>query len=158
MAAGTRQTNTMDEILRKQLSMFADLKLADDADFDWIAKQEAGIIEKLRGPQDRARAMMEAQATTAVTPPSHLVPSREPAGPVGGAPMGGQPATAPAGDPNMDLIMQALASQGGGMPPGAPPGSVPGAMPPGRGPAMSSPQPSPDELRRVMSQGQGIQQ
>lgn len=151
MAAGTRQTNTMDEILRKQLSMFADLKLADDADFDWIAKQEAGIIEKLRGPQDRAKAMMEAQATTAVTP--------QMGGPVGGMPMGGQPATAPAGDPNMDLIMQALASQGGGqMPPGAPPGAVPGAMPPGRGPAMSSPQPSPDELRRVMSQGQGIQQ
>jgi len=56
MAAGTRQTNTMDEILRKQLAAYSEMKLADDADFDWIAKQEAGIIEKLRGPQDRARA------------------------------------------------------------------------------------------------------
>lgn len=144
MAAGTRQTNTMDEILRKQLAAYSDMKLADDADFDWIAKQEASIIEKLRGPQDRARAMMEAQGSTAVTPQM-------------GGPMGGQPATAPAQDPNMDLIMQALAQQGGqgGMPPT--PGAVPGAMPPGRGPTQSAPMPNPDELRRVMGQGQGMQ-
>lgn len=144
MAAGTRQTNTMDEILRKQLAAYSEMKLADDADFDWIAKQEAGIIEKLRGPQDRAKAMMEAQGSTAVTPQM-------------GGPMGGQPATAPAQDPNMDLIMQALAQQGGGggMPPT--PGAVPGAMPPGRGPTQSAPMPNPDELRRVMGQGQGMQ-
>jgi hypothetical protein len=141
MAAGTRQTNTMDEILRKQLAAFSDLKLADDADFDWIAEQEAKIIEKLRGPQDKARAIMEAQQTTAVTPQM-------------GGPMGGQPATAPAGDPNMDLIMQAMQQQGG-MPPS--PGAVPGAMPPGRGPTQSAPMPNPDELRRVMGQGQGMQ-
>lgn len=145
MAAGTRQTNTMDEILRKQLAAFSDLKLADDADFDWIAEQEAKIIEKLRGPQDKARAIMEAQGSTAVTPQM-------------GGPMGGQPSTAPAGDPNMAAIMQAMQQQGGGMPPQMPPtpGAVPGAMPPGRGPTQSAPMPSPDELRRVMGQGQGI--
>ena len=141
MASGTRQTNTMDEILRKQLSMFADLKLADDADFDWIAQQEAGIIEKLRGPQDRAKAMIEAQGATAMTPQM-------------GGPMGGQPATAPPPDPNMQLIMQAMQQQGQQMPPT--PGAVPGAMPPGRGPTQSAPMPNPDELRRVMGQGQGM--
>jgi hypothetical protein len=140
MASGTRQTNTMDEILRKQLAMYADLKLADDADFDWIAQQEAGIIEKLRGPQDRAKAMIEAQGSTAMTPQM-------------GGPMGGQPATAPAPDPNMQLIMQAMQQQGQ-MPPT--PGAVPGAMPPGRGPTQSAPMPNPDELRRVMGQGQGM--
>lgn len=143
MASGTRQTNTMDEILRKQLAMYADLKLADDADFDWIAQQEAGIIEKLRGPQDRAKAIMEQQGATAMTPQM-------------GGPMGGQPATAPQPDPNMQLIMQAMQQQGGGqMPPT--PGAVPGAMPPGRGPTQSAPMPNPDELRRVMGQGQGMQ-
>jgi len=140
MASGTRQTNTMDEILRKQLAMYADLKLADDADFDWIAQQEAGIIEKLRGPQDRAKAMIEAQGSTAMTPQM-------------GGPMGGQPATAPPPDPNMQLIMQAMQQQGQ-MPPT--PGAVPGAMPPGRGPTQSAPMPNPDELRRVMGQGQGM--
>lgn len=148
MAAGTRQTNTMDEILRKQLAAFSDLKLADDADFDWIAEQEAKIIEKLRGPQDKARAIMEAQGTTAVTP--------QMGGPVGGgmAGMAPAPAAAPAGDPNMAMIMQAMQGAQGGMPPT--PGAVPGAMPPGRGPTQSAPMPSPDELRRVMGQGQGI--
>lgn len=149
MAAGTRQSNTMDEILRKQLSMFADLKLADDADFDWIAEQEAKIIERLRGPQDRANAIMAQQQSTAVTPQ------------MGGAMGQTQPQTAPGMDPNAAMILQAIAAQqGGGVPagPGAPPGTVPGAMPPGRGPTPSAPMPSPDELRRVMGQGQGIQQ
>lgn len=142
MAVGTRQSNTMDEILRKQLSMFADLKLADDADFDWIAEQESKIIERLRGPQDRANAIMQQEQTTQVSPQM-------------GGPVGSQPQTAPQQSPNAALIMQALQQAGGGMPP--PPGTVPGAMPPGRGPAMSPPMPSPDELRRVMSQGQGMQ-
>lgn len=140
MAVGTRQSNTMDEILRKQLSMFADLKLADDADFDWIAEQESKIIERLRGPQDRANAAMQAAQTTQVTPQM-------------GGPVGSQPQTMPQQSPNAQLIMQALQAQGA-----MPPGAVPGATPPGRGPAMSPPMPSPDELRRVMSQGQGIQQ
>jgi hypothetical protein len=145
MAAGTRQSNTMDEILRKQLSMFADLKLADDADFDWIAEQEAKIIERLRGPQDRANAMMQAQGSTAVTP--------QMGGPIGGA----APQAAPAQDPNVAMLMQAIAAQqGGGMPVPNAAGAVPGAMPPGRGPTPTAPMPNPDELRRVMDQGQGI--
>lgn len=147
MAAGTRQSNTMEEVLRKQLAMFADMKLADDADFDWIAKQEASIIERLRGPQDRANAIMAQQQTTAVTPQM-------------GGPIGASPQTMPAPPPGAEMIMQALAAQGGapggGMP--LPPGSAPGVMPPGRGPAMSPPMPPADELRRIMNQGQGIQQ
>ncbi len=148
MAAGTRQSNTMDEILRKQLSMFADLKLADDADFDWIAEQEAKIIERLRGPQDRANAIMQQEQTTAVTP--------QMGGPISG--MGGPaPQTAPGQDPNVAMLLQAIAAnQGGGMPVPNAPGAVPGAMPPGRGPTPSAPMPNPDEMRRVMSQGQGL--
>lgn len=152
MAVGTRQSNTMEEILRKQLGMYADMKLADDADFDWIAKQEAGVIEKLRGPQDRANAAMAQSQSTAVTPQ------------MGGPMPSMEPQTAPGQDPNIAAIMQAIAAQGGGQPAGPmpgggmPPGAVPGAMPPGRGPAMSPPGVSPDELRRVMQQGQGIQQ
>ena len=146
MAVGTRQSNTQEEVLRKMLPMFSDMKLADDADFDWIAEQEAKIIERLRGPQDRARAIMEQQQATAVTPQ------------MGGPMPSTEPATAPTQDPNTAMLLQAIAAaQGGGAPAGpAVPGAVPGAMPPGRGPAMSPPMPNPDEMRRVMSQGQGM--
>lgn len=147
MAAGTRQTNTMEEILRKQLGAFADLKLADDADFDFITDLETRVLGKLRGPIDQ----MQQQGLTAA--PAQL------AGGMGGpppqaAPMGPPPGAGATGDPNLDAIMQALAAQGGGQQLPPVPGAVPGATPPGRGPAMSPAMPNPDELRRILDQGQ----
>ena len=148
MAAGTRQTNTMEELLRKQLGAFADLKLADDADFDFITDLETRVLGKLREPIDQ----MAQQGLTAAPP--------QLAGGMGGpppeaAPMGPPPGMGGAGDPNLDAIMQALMGQGGG---GQPlpnvPGAVPGATPPGRGPAMAPAGPNPDELRRILNQGQ----
>lgn len=64
MAAGTRQTNTMQEQLRKLLGSFADLKLSDDADFNYINKLETAVIAKLREPIDNAAQ----QGLTAVPP------------------------------------------------------------------------------------------
>lgn len=145
MASGTRQSNTMEEILRKQLSMYADLKLADDADFDWIATQEAQVIQKLRGPQDQ----MQTQGITGAAPSAPvpgMPPGMAPPMPEPGAMGGGTPVGVPSaagGDPTLDMMLQAMAAKSGG-----------GATPPGRGPGMSSPQPNPDELRRVLSQGQ----
>lgn len=64
MAAGTRQSNTMQEQLRKLLGSFADLKLSEDADFDYIGKLETAVLAKLREPIDRVAQ----QGLTAVQP------------------------------------------------------------------------------------------
>ncbi len=146
MAAGTRQTNTMEELLRKMLGQFAELKLAEDADFDFITDLETRALGKLREPIDRI-----AQQGLTAAPPQLAG-----GGPAMGAGMGGG-AMPPqgAGDPNLDQLMQALmAQQGGGQQLPPVPGAVPGATPPGRGPAMSPAMPNPDELRRILNQGQ----
>lgn len=142
MAAGTRQLNTMEEVLRKQLSMYADMKLAEDADFDWIAEQESKVIERLRAPQDQANANMAQSGASAVPPMSggmqpgigeQMPPVMSPAGGV-----------VPTGDPNLEMILAAMAGAGGGAPAGPTPPL------PGRGPAISPASPNPDELRRVL--------
>lgn len=146
MAAGTRQTNTMEELLRKMLGGFSELKLAEDADFDFVTDLETRVLGKLREPIDQ----MAQQGLTAAPP------QLAGGGPPMGAGMGGGPMPPQgAGDPNLDMLLQALAAQGGGgqqLPPV--PGAVPGATPPGRGPAMSPAGPNPDELRRILNQGQ----
>jgi hypothetical protein len=105
MAAGTRQTNTMNEQLRKMLSSFADLKLSEDADFDYIGKLETAVLAKLRQPIDSAAQ----QGLTAVQPGisqmgggGMAVPPPSPM--MGGAPMGGPPMMGQGGltpSPNM---------------------------------------------------------
>lgn len=149
MAAQTRQTNTQSEILRKLLSSFTELKLAEDADFDWIAEEEARIIGKLREPYDMANQNMQAQGLTGAAPPEMMGGGMGQELPMVGGP---PPMAGPGGDPNLDMLMQAIMGGQGG----ATPGAVPGAMPPGRGPTMSPDMPSPDELRRVIGQGQGL--
>ena len=136
MAAGTRQTNTMQEQLRKLLGSFADLKLSDDADFDYINKLETAVIAKLREPIDSAAQ----QGLTAVPPGisqgGGMPPEMAMMGGGGMPPMGG-------GMPPM--------GGGGGMPPMAPPPMT------GQGGITPSPNmaPAADELRRVlMSRGQ----
>jgi hypothetical protein len=64
MAAGTRQSNTMSEMLRKMLGQISELKLTDDPDWDFITGLETGIVGKLREPIDQM-----AQAGLTAVPP-----------------------------------------------------------------------------------------
>jgi UDP:flavonoid glycosyltransferase YjiC (YdhE family) len=127
MAAGTRQTNTMSEQLRKLLGSFADLKLSDDADFDYINKLETAVIAKLREPIDRA-----AQAGLTAVPP--------------GISQGGMP-------PEMGGMPPEMAMMAGGAPMGPPP-AAPMMGQGGITPSVNA-APAADELRRMlMSRGQ----
>jgi len=123
MATGTRQPNTMEELLRKQLSSLSDLFLADDADFDYITKLQAAIVGKLREPIDSV-----AQQGLTQAPPSLAV------GMEGGG-------------------MQAPDMMGSAMPTPSP-SPLPGGMGLRGGLNPSPAMPSPDELRRVITQGQ----
>jgi hypothetical protein len=95
MASGTRQSNTMEEQLRKLLGSFADLKLSENADFDYIGKLETAVLAKLREPIDMAAQ----QGLTAVPPgiSQGMAPAMGggPVPPMDGMPMGGMPMAAP---------------------------------------------------------------
>jgi hypothetical protein len=81
MAAGTRQSNTMTEMLRKMLGQISELKLTDDPDWDFITGLETGIVSKLREPIDQI-----AQAGLTAVPPGI---SQSPMGMAGAGGMGG---------------------------------------------------------------------
>jgi hypothetical protein len=111
------------------LGSFADLKLSEDADFDYIGKLETAVLAKLREPIDRVAQM----GLTAVQPGISQGMS-----PV----MGGGPV------PPMDGMMPPM---------GGAPMAAPGPPALGQGGITPSPNmaPAADELRRIlMSQGQ----
>lgn len=132
MAVGTRQPNTMEELLRKQLSSTSDLFLADDADFDFITQLQANIVGKLRQPIDQ----MAGQGLTAA-PPS--LAGGAPGGDMGmGGGMPGMGSSVPLPSPSPV--------------PGPPAAAMQQAMPQ-RGLQASPSMPNPDELRRMIEQG-----
>lgn len=154
MAGGTRQTNTMEEQLRKFLGQLADLKLAEDADFDFITQLETAVIGKLREPIDRV-----AEAGLTQAPPQAAMGMPMDPAMAGGATPGGMPGGMPmdgGGDPEANAIADVIiAAMGGpdGAPPMPPMGGTGTPIPPGRGPTPSAPMPNPDELRRVVNHG-----
>jgi hypothetical protein len=87
--AGTRSNNTMDEGLRGFLQQLALLKVAPDADLDFLSQVEMGIIERLKAPQ--VQAMQQFAAAGGVLPPGAMGPQ------AGGMPGMGGPPPAPAG-------------------------------------------------------------
>lgn len=93
----------MEEQLRKLLSGITELKLADDADFDYIGELETQVIRKLREPIDQMAAQGMTQA-----PPS-MAQTQAPGNPLlGMAGQGGiSPSTdtAPAADELRRLMM-----------------------------------------------------
>ena len=52
--AGTRQTNTFGEMLQKMLVDLAEMKLAPDADMQFIIDLETQVLGKLRNPIEQA--------------------------------------------------------------------------------------------------------
>lgn len=112
MAAGTRQSNTMSEMLRKMLGQLADLKLTDDPDWDFITGLETGIVSKLREPIDQM-----AQAGLTAVPPGISQSPMGMGGMGGAAPMGGLPPTQMGGlqgrptMPNPDELRRMLNGQ-----------------------------------------------
>jgi len=121
MAAGTRQTNTMEENLRKMLSGVTELKLSDDPDWDFITGLETAVLSKLRQPLDQV-----AQQGLTAAPPELAM---------GGPGMGGQTPGMPPG--------MAMGGQQAMTPPTMAPTQQGGLN--GR-PSL----PSPDELRRIL--------
>lgn len=95
MATGTRQSNTMEEVLRKLLPQTTDLLLTDDVDPDFVAQLQAGIVQKLREPQDQALAAQQALQQTQV--PQGMATTQVPQmqGPSAPMPSGGMPMPAP---------------------------------------------------------------
>lgn len=146
--AGTRLTNTQQEQLTKLLGQLSQLKLAEDADFDFIGDIETRIIGKLREPIDRANALSEAAQQPAPGPDPMAAMAMDPAAmdPMAGAMAGGMP-PGPAGpiptEANglpIELLAQLMAAQQGGAPQAGPQ----------RGLQPSPAMPPPDELRRVL--------
>jgi hypothetical protein len=132
MASGTRQTNTMEEKLRKLLPQIADMKLAEDADQEFIGGLETRLIGKLREPIDRMAAMQQ----TAADPMAAMQPSPEMAGVQGDTGAGGIPPQI------LAAMMQAQQQQQG-----PPTGMQQRGLSPS--PNMA---PGVDELRRVLQQ------
>lgn len=73
MAVGTRQTNTMQEMLRKLLAQSADLWLADDVDPEFVSAYQAALVKKLREPIDRIAAAGLTSAPPQVPPTNPAV-------------------------------------------------------------------------------------
>lgn len=123
--ASQRSTNTQQEALKGMLGQIADIKTFPDADIEWLLGLETQILTKLRAPvQD---ALQSAGALSDVAGQM----GQSPMGQMGGQ-MGGGPAPSP------------MAMAGA---PGAAPQGVPGLR---QSPGM----PNPDELRRLLTQGQ----
>ena len=144
MASGTRQTNTMEEKLRKLLPQIADMKLAEDADQEFIGGLETRLIGKLREPIDRMAAM---QQTAADPSGMHMMPNGEQM--MGGMPpspemAGAQGDTGAGGIPPQILAAMMQAQQ-------AQQGPPTGMQQRGLSPSPNM-QPGIDELRRVLQQ------
>lgn len=56
MAVGTRGTNTQDEMLRKLLGSITEIKMAPDADLEFLVNLETTVLQYIRG---RAEAAMQ---------------------------------------------------------------------------------------------------
>lgn len=54
---GTRQNNTFEEQLPKLLKVITDMKMTEDADFEWLVSMETQIIEKIKQPFTQAAQM-----------------------------------------------------------------------------------------------------
>lgn len=124
---GTRQTNTFVEGLQKILSDITDLKLAPDADMQFVYDLETQVIQKIRAPQDQLAAVQAQQAGQGG------MPSAPPMAPPGGGM-----------DPSMMAGAMDPSMGGGGAMPGSGGGAPGGRMNPGL--------PPPDELRRLLGQ------
>lgn len=122
---GTRGTNTFVEGLQKLLGDLADLKVAPDADLDFIYQMETTVLQKIRAPQDQLAAVQAQQAGQGGMPSAPM--------PTPGA--GLDPSMAGAGPPP-DMAMMGAGGSGGGAP----------------GQRMNPQMPSGDELRRLLGQ------
>jgi len=83
MAAGTRQTNTMEENLRKMLSSITELKLSDDPDWDLIEGLETSMLGYLRRPLDSMAQQGLTAAPPALAGMGMMGGGQAPAGPAG---------------------------------------------------------------------------
>jgi hypothetical protein len=75
MTAGTRQTNTFDEGLRKLLSSITDLKLAPDADLPFVIGLETQIIQRIHQSVDNAMSGQPMGLGGMAAPPPTGAPS-----------------------------------------------------------------------------------
>lgn len=139
--AGVQTTNTMSERLQKMLRDLADMRLADDADPDYLDALRDVIEQRLKAP-------VEAQLQQAGI-------GGQPG--VGGGPMGMDPFGPSPMPPAADMPIMGAALAGGaqgassglGMMPGPP--TAPG-MGHGVGNLRMNPtMPNPDELRRMLA-------
>lgn len=59
MATGTRGTNTMMEGLRSLLTAISEMKMAPDADLEFLINLETTVLQKVRGAVDSAAGQMQ---------------------------------------------------------------------------------------------------
>ena len=99
---GTRQTNTFAEGLQKILQDIAILKVAPDADLNFIYNLESMIISQIRAPQDQLAQIQAQQAGQGGMPPMPQGAPQQGPPPMDPSMMQGAPQGMPPGQPPMD--------------------------------------------------------